>query len=172
MGIYVDNELKWNIHTQFIKKKVAGRLYALNSTKNLLSTKHLRSIYYALINSYLNYGCLLWGNIYEKHLHKIKVSQQKAMWVICHTAYHAPATPLFKLLIIMKLEDLFKFHTCQFMFKLHKHNLPSPLVNIITKNCDVHSHRTSHREDFANIILFIAVSYQLRLDFGLIFPSC
>ena len=108
LGIYVDNELRWNIHTHFIEKKVAGGLYALNSTKHMLPTALLRSLYFALINSYLQYGCLLWGNTYEKYLHKIKVSQKKAMRVICHATYNTPASPLFKMLNIINFEDLFK----------------------------------------------------------------
>ena len=148
VGIYVDNELRWNIHTHFIEKKVAGGLYALNSTKHMLPTALLRSLYFALINSYLQYGCLLWGNTYEKYLHKIKVSQKKAMRVICHATYNTPASPLFKMLNIINFEDLFKFQTCQFMLKLHTQSLPSPLNNIIKKNQDIHKHKTRHREDF------------------------
>ena len=99
-------------------------------------------------------------------MHKIKVLQKKAMPVICHTAYNAPATPLFKKHNIMKFEDLFKFQTCQFMFKLHSHNLPIPLDNICTKNLDVHNHRTRQRGDFVIPLYKHNIVHKSFLSFG------
>ena len=81
---------------------MAGGLYALNSAKNLLPAKILRSIYFALIESHLNYGCLLWGNTCDKYLHKIKIYQKKAVRIMCHASYNAPATPLFRIMNVLR----------------------------------------------------------------------
>ena len=47
LGIYIDCELKWNLHTKNVEKRMAGGLYALlplddmNSMKHFLSTMNL-----------------------------------------------------------------------------------------------------------------------------------
>ena len=148
LGIHLDNELRWNVHTHHIEKKIAGGLYALNSLKHMLPTCNLRSLYFALINSHLSYGCQLWGNTFDKHLHKLKVQQKKAIRIVCHALYNSPATPLFSQVQILKFEDLYKLQLNQFMFKLYHQTITAPLANIIKHNQDTHEHNTRKKEDF------------------------
>ena len=50
----------------FVKKKISGGIYALNSSKNFLSSANMRTLYYSLVQPYLLYGIILWGNAYKK----------------------------------------------------------------------------------------------------------
>ena len=102
-GIYIDTYLNWETHCKIIERQVAVGLYALNAVKHLLPSIHLASIYFALILSYLTFGCILSGSNYEKYLHKIKVSKKKAIHIIllCHAKYKSPTASLFKLKISM-----------------------------------------------------------------------
>ena len=78
LGIHLDNLMKWDAHINYIMQKISSGLYALNSMKRYLTTHNLTSLYYALIHPHLLYGCLLWGNTFKKHLHKIEVMQKKS----------------------------------------------------------------------------------------------
>ena len=60
------------------------------------------------------------------------------MLIINHAKYNDSASPLFKQKIILKQEDIFKMHTCQFMYKLQMGILPNPLLCLIPTNQDIH----------------------------------
>lgn len=148
LGIHLDKELKWDVHCRNVEKKVAAGLYALNAVKHIMATHQLNAIYYALIHPYLNYGCSLWGNTHKKYIKKIKMSQNKAVRIICHAKYNTPAAPLFHMRKILKFEDLYKQQICQFMYKMYKEVLPVPLLNIMRRYHDVHYYNTRHSHDY------------------------
>ena len=148
LGIYLDNLLKWDAHINYIVKKISSGLYALNSMKRYLTKHNLTSLYYALIHPHLMYGCLLWGNTFKKHLHKIEVMQKKAIRIICHANYNASSDPLFKDKHILKLNDIYKLLTMQFMYKIQAECVPKPLKGLFTQNLDYHDCNTRHKKDF------------------------
>ena len=150
LGIYLEGSMKWEYHTKYVVKKLVSGLYAMNSLKHFMPTYILTTLYHALIHPHLTYGCMLWGNSYKKYLQKIQVLQKKAMRIICHAKYNASASPLFKDKNILKLDDLYKLHTCQFMYRLYTQTLPRPLVGMLTQNIDVHNRLTRHRNDFVH----------------------
>lgn len=133
-------------------KKVCSGMYALNALKFFMPSHILRTMYYALLHSHFTYGCLLWGNSYKKYVHKLKVLQKKAVRIICHASYNATSSPLFKKTGILKLDDLHKLQTCQFMHKLYNRDLPRPLVGLIPQNLDIHNRLTRHRRNYLCVL--------------------
>ena len=41
LGVCIDENLDWIEHIDFVKKKISGGIYALNSSKNLLSNANM-----------------------------------------------------------------------------------------------------------------------------------
>ena len=63
VGIFIDNQLRWNHHTSHIAVKVSRSVYILKTVKHILPLKLLRSLlYYGTTISYL------WGNSMGSHL--------------------------------------------------------------------------------------------------------
>ena len=50
LGINIDKQLNWRDHTHFVKNKLSSGLYLLNSAKHLLTSEHLKSLYYTLLH--------------------------------------------------------------------------------------------------------------------------
>ena len=44
LGVYIDENLDWIEHIDFVKKKISGGIYALNSSKNFLSSANMRTL--------------------------------------------------------------------------------------------------------------------------------
>jgi hypothetical protein len=61
LGVYLDPKLNFKYHVMQIVKKISKSLYVIQSTKNLLSEKSLKSLYYALVHSHLIYGIHIWS---------------------------------------------------------------------------------------------------------------
>lgn len=151
LGIYIDEELKWDVHIHHIEKKLTSGLYALNTTKHFLQTSHLRCLYFALIDSYLRYGCHLWGVTCKKYLHKLTIIQKKAIRIVSHSPYNASTTPLFTRLKILQLENLTNLHINQLMHQTYYETLPLSLLTTLSeilKRYNNEHHNTRNRNNF------------------------
>ena len=91
LGINIDNKLNWRDHTHFVKNKLSSGLYLLNSAKHLLTSEHLKSLYYTLLHPYLTYGIVLWGSAQSSYLHHITIKQNKAVRCISNSKYNSNA---------------------------------------------------------------------------------
>ena len=62
-GIWLDENLNWNAHTSKLIARLKRNTHLLSNHRNFLDTFTLKLIYHAQIQSHLNYGLILWGNM-------------------------------------------------------------------------------------------------------------
>ena len=147
LGMYLDSKLSWCAQTNHIKNKLSSALYMLNSTKNIISSNHLKTLYYTLLHPYLTYGIMLWGSTLQQYLRPIEKKQNKAMRIITNSNFNCHASQLYKLLSIPKLCDVFNIELSKFMYSHYNNKLPPPLMSFFTSNRTIHSHFTRHSND-------------------------
>ena len=133
LGITLDHDLKWREHTANVNLKVGQGLFALKSMKHIVSRSTLIKAYHAFVQTHIDYGCLLWGNTYERYLKPIKVNQKKAIRIITNSPYNEHSTPLFRDLNLLRLHEIYKLQCGQFSYKLHQETLPPITQNIFYK---------------------------------------
>ena len=85
LGVLFDENYTWEYHNR----------YAINTSKHIISEKHLKILYYSLVYPYLHFGILLWGNALIKHIRGIKIAQKKCVLAICGEKLNAPSSPIF-----------------------------------------------------------------------------
>lgn len=122
LGVHLDENLTWQAHIDHINKKISQSLFAIYRVKNILPTSALKSLYYALIHSHLNYAIQIWGN--SNYMYKIITRQKQAIRAISHKPYLSHTEPLFKQHRILKLVDLYNLQISLFMYDLHSNTLP------------------------------------------------
>ena len=147
LGIFFDQHLTWDVHIEYCRKKIAQGMYAMHMSKHLLKIHHLKIIYHSLVHSHLSYGILLWGNTYQKHLHKLEIAQKKCIRIIAGAQYNASTSKFFKKLDILKLKDMYRHTLGLFMYNFMQKELPGPLLTIYNLHGDSHEHNTRHRTD-------------------------
>lgn len=62
LGMNLDSKLRWNIHGENVAKEISKNIFLLSSLKNQLLIHDLRTCYFSLSQSHLQYGLLLWGH--------------------------------------------------------------------------------------------------------------
>ena len=147
LGLHIDDHLKWDIHINHCKSKASSGIYAMNIAKNVLSGNHLRILYNSLVHPYLSYGNLLWGNSYKKFINKLEILQKKTIRCMSKAKYNEHSSPLFKRNKIIKFKDIHSSQLCQIMYDFVNYNLPPPLMDIYTRNSEIHHHDTRHNID-------------------------
>ena len=83
LGVWIQNNLKWdkNIHT--ITQKCTSRLYILRKIKPIFNKNHLKIIFNGLILSVIDYACKIYGNLSVKLTKCLQKIINRAHSVIC-----------------------------------------------------------------------------------------
>jgi hypothetical protein len=55
LGIYLDEHLSLNYHTNHVVKKLSRSLYCIKQAKHIIPPKGLKALYFSLIHSHLTY---------------------------------------------------------------------------------------------------------------------
>ena len=105
LGMCIDDQLKWTTHINHCKSKLSSSLHALRAAKHFLTINHTKTLYYYMINPYLDYGALLWGSAAKTNIKPIEILQ-KAIHIITNSSYNKHTKPLFKKLRILTFHDM------------------------------------------------------------------
>ena len=83
LGMWLDQNLNWNIHVNKLIMRIKRNMHLLRTPKHLFSGKTLRLIYYAHIQSHIDYGLIMWGSMTtQENLSHIQLVQNKCVEII------------------------------------------------------------------------------------------
>nr|CAH7761733.1 unnamed protein product [Callosobruchus chinensis] len=71
LGIRIDSNLRWSCQTEHVVKKIRILLPKMKNLAGILSERSLRTLYFGLIQSHLNYGIIRSLVIMQKYIMKI-----------------------------------------------------------------------------------------------------
>ena len=142
LGVFFDPSLNFNYHVKQVTSKLSRALYMLRTVKNLLSYESLKSIYYALYHSNINYGLPIWSCTNHGNINSLFKLQKRAICIITNSSYNAHTEPIFKKCTILPLEKLITFFNLQIMQNYKQGFLPSSfnntwLTNLERRNEDI-----------------------------------
>jgi len=131
LGLWIDERLNWNRHTEELSKRLSRVVYLLSRLRSCVPDSVLMQVYYGLFHSLLSYGVVLWGNCSSAV--EVFKCQKRAVRAILGKGQREHCKPLFRELSIMSLPSLYVYQSILFVY--------SNLENIPT-NSDLHCHDT------------------------------
>ena len=147
--VYFDKDLSWKPHVDYINKKISKASGALSKLRHCIVIDTLKTIYHALVNSYLKYGLLSWGNASDSVLQPLNVLNNRILRIITFAPLGRLDTSIiYKHLNILSLEKMFFFEASKFIFKSKNQMLP--LQTIATHFRRSTSHRYFTRSQSVN----------------------
>ena len=143
LGMHIDENLTWKQHIAAAKRKVSCALFYIKQVKHVLPPESLRTLYFALIHPHLSYGITVWGNADQNIIRPLTLVQKRAIRVISNASYNSHTGPKFKKLGILKLNDLFDYHSLLFVHDYISNNLPNSFNGCFPTNSEMpHSRAT------------------------------
>ena len=126
LGLTLQIDLYWKIHLTSLEEKLSRKIGLLSKIIHYVPKCLLKTIYYSIFNSYLIYGCEVWGqnqnNVLVQRLQKF---QEKAVRLINFDTNTNVVGRLLKDDNILKLTDFIKYKYGLFIRNsLRKENLP------------------------------------------------
>jgi len=82
LGVVIDSKLSWVPHIQGVKQRLRKMVYAFKQLSEVLTVDQRRTVYYAYVQSVLQYGILAWGGVSANTLQPLVVSQRAIIKVI------------------------------------------------------------------------------------------
>ena len=134
LGVLIDEHLNWKEQISQITKKISRSVGIICKLRNCMDVPLLRTIYYSLVYSHLNYGIQVWGSACKTDLEKILNFQKTAVRAMSgHRWYQTygnpgpltPSDPLLKSLGILKIHDVYKLNVGLYMYD---HDIPAQFI--------------------------------------------
>jgi len=136
LGLSLDDTLTWNYHTESLMRKMSAASYALRQIKYTLSTDSLKLIYFAHVQSIMNYSVIFWGN--SPSAKKVFKLQKKIIRIVANIGMPDSCGEIFKNLQIMTLYSLYAYSIILFVVK-NKH--------LFTVNNEIHKYNTRNNKN-------------------------
>ena len=114
LGIIIDENLNWKIHIHDLASKLDRANAVLAKLRHFVNSEILRSTYYAIFVSHLNYVCIAWG-LTRFPQQKMSFLQKKALRIMNFAPSNAHTTPFLKNCNILKFADIINVEICIFI---------------------------------------------------------
>ena len=134
LRIHLDEHLTLDTHTSHIVNKLTSSMYCIKQAKHIIPESGLKSLYFALIHSYLLHCTAIMSVTTLKNRQRIIKIQKKALRLISNSAYNAHTAPLFLRYNILPYEKLILFSQLNFMHAINYSYAPSSFANTWLKN--------------------------------------
>ena len=146
LGVKTDSKLNWKSHVNAIATKLNIANAMLYKVRDFVNANILKSIYYALFEShinyvYINYVCFIWGqNI--SIITGLYILQKNALRIINFRECNAHSSPLFHFSKIIKIAKKVKIENCLFINKYTNNKLSSIFTNWFPFSSMSHNYQT------------------------------
>ena len=129
LGVFIDEDLNWNSHIDFVCSKLKRANGALSKIRHYVSKDVLLSLYYALFHSHMSYSAQVWAQHENVRTRRILTLQKNALRLINFSDFQAPSFPLFLEFRILSFFDFIKFLNIILVHQLLNRKLPTPLCS-------------------------------------------
>ena len=103
LGLHIDEKMNWKNHVKYLCEKLSKMCGIFAKLRHCCNKALLRTIYFALVESHLQYCNIIWGNASEKTLAPLVKLQDKIIRIIC---FAQPESRIEDLYNDLKLLDL------------------------------------------------------------------
>ena len=146
LGVKTDSKLNWKSHANAIATKLNRANAMLYKVRDFVNANILKSIYYALFEShinyvYINYVCFIWGQNIST-ITRLYILQKNALRIINFRECNAHSSPLFHFSKIIKIAKKVKIENCLFINKYTNNKLSSIFTSWFPFSSMSHNYQT------------------------------
>ena len=119
----------------------------LSKIRHYVDTNIIRSLYFSIFSSHINYCCQVWGQGGNPHLNKILSIQRSALRIINFMPFRSDVSLMFHSLNIPLFSNLVQTCNILFVFDSLSNNLPVSISNFFKQSRDAHSYNTRNSKN-------------------------
>jgi len=149
LGVIIDEFLKWNVHIDYVCKKLIKFTSIFYKIRNIIPRACLLQLYYAFIHPHVVYGIEVYANTCKAYSDKLYKLNNKLLRILLNKKLNTPTLELYTDVNVLPLPLLHEFqvlilvHKCLYSINL----LPIIFHNYFTVNSSVHNYNTRRNTD-------------------------
>ena len=132
LGVYIDENMSWDIHVNSISKKISAGIGALKRCRPFLPQETLIYIFNAIVRPHFDYCDIVWGNCNNTLASKLQTRQNRAARILTFSSFDCPSKTLLEKLGWKTLESQRECHLANMMYKSLNGLAPDYLRNKFT----------------------------------------
>ena len=117
LGVLIDDKLKFNVHINEIAVKISKNIGILYKLRQYVPNSTLLAVYRSIIECYLSYCNLAFGNAANTHISSLVIAQKRAVRIVASQPPFAHTNPIFSYLNILQLSDIYLYNLGIYMKK-------------------------------------------------------
>ena len=133
LGVCLDSKLNWKLHINHIVNRFRALLCKMYYLRKFVSLSTLKSFYFAMGQSILQYSISCWGGTYMNAIAPLIVLQNKLLKVMTFKTQRSPSLPLYQELEILPVRRLYIYRTIVDFRKKGAHITNRQLSNYHTR---------------------------------------
>lgn len=114
LGLIIDKNLDWTSHVDHVTKKLSTGLFVLRRMANTCKLEALKTIYFSLIQSHIQFGLVVYGSTNKSNLNKILKLQKQALRIMLSLKWRESVKNSFAELEIFTVYGLYIFESVMF----------------------------------------------------------
>ena len=131
LGVILSADLKWDKHIEIVVNKISKNIGIISKVRHLLPKNLTCNLYFTLFDPFISYCNLVWSAPHRTgSLDRILKIQKKYCRLITFSTYTATSRPLFQLLSILSVYDMYKY---QLLIHIYR-----PTNSLTTNNYSLH----------------------------------
>ena len=137
LGVYIDQELKWQSHIEYVCKTVSRNVFLLNKLKHYVNTDARKLFFQAHCLSHINYASMIWCNASEVHIKKLNSLHRRGVKLV--SSSQSSTDEKFRELDVLTLQQQFIYNVSLLVFKVLQGRAPPYLSNLLMRSSTQHA---------------------------------
>lgn len=133
LGLILDTGSTWKQHIMYIKNKLVCYIKMFYIMKSVCYSSLMKTMYYALINSKLEYGISIWGGTYLTSMRPLIILQKCFVTIILNRHRLEHTDQLFIITKILPLRSLYVFKVLKEFFNKSGDDFETRLETRVTR---------------------------------------
>jgi len=143
LGVILDDKLSWYQHITNLEDRLARSLGIFYMTRHYLTSSALKSVYFCLVYSYLQYEIGAWGSVPKTTLSHLHLPYIINLFEPCFSNYRSYVTLLYHQSNLLKINYIiYHLEIAKMMHCLHSGKLPQTFDDYFVPVTSVHTHLT------------------------------
>ena len=137
LGIYIDQELKWQSHIEHVCKTVSKNVFLLHKLKHYVNTDVRKLFFHAHCLSHINYASTIWCSAGEVHIKKLNSLHRRGVKLLSDLKILTDEN--FQELNLLTLQQQFRYNVSLLIFKVLHGCAPPYLNDLLMRSSTQHT---------------------------------
>ena len=130
LGVLIDDKLTWKAHIQYICEKIGKTCGVFAKLRHCTDISTLKSVYFALVFSHLQYCNLIWGDACDQVIKPLKSLVNRIIRIMVFAPFQSNNSQQFyDELEFLSLTQIHLLEKAKFLYKYKNNRLPSNFNN-------------------------------------------